>query len=72
MKTSFAEVDMNTNKIYLLIIFILLGVVAFLVVLLFMGDSGKYCVPLTKEKHHVPVNVLYKDSLKVSDSLRKE
>lgn len=63
---------MNTNKIYLLIIFILLGVIAFLVVLLFMGDSGKYCVPLTKEKHHVPVNIFWKDSLKLADSLSKE
>lgn len=55
---------MNTNKIYLLIIFILLGVIAFLVILLFMGDSGKYCVPLTKEKEHLPVNVLDNDSQK--------
>jgi hypothetical protein len=63
---------MNTNKIYLLIIFILLGVVAFLVVLLFMGDSGKYCVPLTKERHHIPVDVFGEDSLKLADSLSKE
>lgn len=58
---------MKTNKVYLLIIFILLGVIAFLVVVLFMGDSGKYCVPLTKEKHHVPVNVFENDSLKITD-----
>ncbi|MES2285505.1 MAG: hypothetical protein V4547_07440 [Bacteroidota bacterium] len=63
---------MNNNKIYLLIIFVLLGVVAFLGIFLFMGDSGKYCVPLTKEMHHSPVNAWGKDSLKIIDSLTKE
>lgn len=63
---------MNNNKIYLLIIFILIGIVAFLGVLLFIGDSGKYCVPLTKEKDHLPLNVLNKDSLKIVDSLTQE
>lgn len=63
---------MKTNKIYVLVIFMLLGVIAFLVVLLFMGDSGKYCVPLTKEMDHLPVNVLGEDSLKIADSLRNE
>jgi len=63
---------MNSNKIYLVIIFILLVIVAFLVVLLFIGDSGKYCVPITKEEHHLPVNVFAKDSLEVLDSLSKQ
>ncbi|MES2140718.1 MAG: hypothetical protein V4511_13500 [Bacteroidota bacterium] len=63
---------MNNNKFYLLIIFILLGIVAFLGVLLFMGDLGKYCVPISKEMHRLPVNTLSKDSLKIVDSLTKE
>lgn len=63
---------MNNNKIYLLIIFILLGVIAFLVFLLFVGDSGKYCVPITKEKSDPPLNILSKDSVIIVDSLTKE
>ncbi len=62
---------MNNNKIYLLIIFTLLGVVAFLAVLLFMGDSGKYCVPLTREMDLPPVNILSKDPLEITDSVTK-
>lgn len=63
---------MNTNKIYLLMIFILLGVIIFLVVLLFMGDSGKYCVPITKEMDHLPVTIFGGDSLEITDSLLVE
>lgn len=63
---------MKTNKIYVLIIFVLLGVIAFLVVLLFMGDSGKYCVPLTKEMDHLPIHVFGVDTLKITDSLHKD
>lgn len=63
---------MNTNKIYLLIIFVLAGVVAFPGVHLFIGDSGSCCVPLTKEMHHLPANALSKASLKIVDSLTKK
>lgn len=63
---------MNTNKVYLVIIILLLAVVGFLVVLLFVSDSGKYCVPLVKEKSYDPVTIFGKDSLNRIDSLNQK
>lgn len=63
---------MNSNKIYLVVIFILMGIIGFLVVLLFMGDSGKYCVPITKDESHLPISVPGEYPLKRADSLDVE
>ncbi len=63
---------MKNNKGYLVIIFVLLAAIVFLVFLLFVADSGKYCVPLIKEKTQIPVNAVGNDSLKTKDSVNSE
>lgn len=63
---------MKNNKVYFAIIILLLVIIAFLVILLFMGDSGKYCVPITKQKIHIPETFFDKDSLVRMDSLSSE
>ena len=54
---------MKNNRGYIAIIIVLLGVIFFLTVLLFISDTGKYCVPIIKEQHSMPVKLLNKDSL---------
>lgn len=62
---------MKNNKFYLVLIIFLLGVIGFLVFLLFVSDSGRYCVPLTNEKKYTPAT-LDQDSVVETDSVNSE
>jgi len=54
----------NNKKVYTRIIIGLIVLIVFLVILLFMSDSGKYCTPIVKEQQQIPDKFLEKDSLK--------
>jgi hypothetical protein len=41
----------------------LVAVIIFLIVLLFLSGSGKYCVPMVKEQQTMPGKISDKDSL---------
>jgi len=62
---------MKNNKFYLVLIIFLLGVIGFLIFLLFVSDSGRYCVPITNEKKHIPA-ILDKDSTGKTSPVKSE
>jgi hypothetical protein len=62
---------MKNNNIYIVIIVGLIAIIVFLVILLFIGDSGKYCEPTIKEQIDFSKRNLNTDSLIRKDSSRK-
>lgn len=48
---------MKNNNVYTIIIIGLIAIIVFLTILLFVGDSGKYCKPMIKEEIGFPKKV---------------